>query len=137
MWVFSSVFSCPFCIRVLIAIINAISPFLVMLFLDLDLLGLIYHPSLMNPINSELYWNFDNAVHCCTVPHILIRTRNPCSIFLTHPPTRHHWSEMANSSNAIIHGGTFTSVQGDLHIHNRVLESGMLRFQARSEERSL
>ena len=37
--------------------------------------------------------------------------------------------EMAHSSNAIIHGGTFNSAQGDFHIHNRDSESGMHDFK--------
>ena len=36
--------------------------------------------------------------------------------------------EMTHSSNVMIHGGTFISAQGDLHIHNGNLESGMHTF---------
>ena len=38
--------------------------------------------------------------------------------------------QMALSSNVIIHGGTFNSAQGDLHINNRNSESGMHDFRS-------
>ena len=37
--------------------------------------------------------------------------------------------EMAHSSNVMIHGSTFISAQGDLHIHNRN-ESGKHNFMS-------
>ena len=58
---------------------------------------------------------------------------------LSHPPHLLHITsvEMAHSSNVIIHGSTFNSAQGDLHIHNKdsKLESGMHDF--RSIQRSI
>ena len=36
--------------------------------------------------------------------------------------------EMAQFSNVVIHGGTFNSAQGDLHIHNK--DSGMHDFRS-------
>ena len=38
--------------------------------------------------------------------------------------------EMAHSSNVMIHGSTFISAQGDLHIHNRDSESGKHSFMS-------
>ena len=38
--------------------------------------------------------------------------------------------EMAHFSNAIINGGTFNSVQGDLQIINVYSESGMYNFRS-------
>ena len=43
--------------------------------------------------------------------------------------------EMAHSSNVIIHGGTFNSAQGDLHINNK--DSGMQDFIGLSVQKSI
>ena len=44
------------------------------------------------------------------------------------PPYTLPLVEMAHSSNVMIHGGTFISAQGDLHIHNSDSGSGMHNF---------
>ena len=59
---------------------------------------------------------------------------------LSHQPPHYYYTlplvlEMthsSNSSNVIIHGGTFNSVQGDFHNHNVDSESGVHDY--RTEE---
>ena len=66
-----------------------------------------------------------NAVQCT-------RRRRSTGISLTYHLTFYHSPvlEMALSSNVIINGSTINSVQGDFHIHNKDLESGMLNFKS-------
>ena len=42
--------------------------------------------------------------------------------------------DMAHSSNVIIHGGTFNSVQGDFHIYNKNSEGCAVSWKVPSEQ---
>ena len=69
----------------------------------------------------------------------LLKKEDRCSIF-THHLTCYTlpaigMAHSSNSSNVMIHGSTFNSPQGDLHIHNRDSESGMHNF--RSAQKSI
>ena len=69
---------------------------------------------------------------CIAVPW-LTRGIDLLSVFLSPPHLLHVTSSrmaLFNSSNVIIQGGTFNSVQGGLHIHNRYSESGMYDFMS-------
>ena len=69
---------------------------------------------------------------CIAVPW-LTRGINLPSVFLSPPHLLHVTTSrmtLFNSSNVIIQGGTFNSVQGGLHIHNRYSESGMYDFMS-------
>ena len=70
--------------------------------------------------------NLDIAVHSCT--YWITRSPSRCS----HPPPTCYILpvvEMAHSSNVMIHGSSFNSVQGGFHIHNRDSESGKHDFR--------
>ena len=80
-------------------------------------------------------WSINNnyvkklAVHIAVLIKEQNASRHRSSIFLTHHLTLYTLPvvDMAHFSNVIFNDGSFkfNSAQGDLHIHNRVTESGM------------